>query len=242
MTAEKFIEELNKYANIHNAAIAQRFFKTSAGEYGEGDVFVGVRVPKTRKVCADFKDLPLKEIQMLFDSEIHEHRLAAAILLASQYKRSKNSVHKKAIFDLYLLNLRKKRINNWDIVDVTASHVIGNHLLNRPKDILFQLAKSDNLWERRASIISTFVFIKNGDPEISLELAEILLFDDHDLIQKAVGWYLREIGKRIDESLLTNFLDANAAVMPRTTLRYSLEKLIPEKRKYYMSMKNYLNN
>lgn len=238
MSVEKFIKELNKHANSYNAVFAQRFFKTGAGEYGEGDVFIGVRVPQTRKVCSEFKDLELSDIQKLFDSEVHEHRLAAGILLANQYKKSKKSVQKQEIYDLYLLNLQKGRINNWDIIDVTASHVVGEHLLNRPREILFELAKSDNLWERRASILSTFAFIKKGDPSTTLELAEILLHDKHDLMHKAVGWLLREVGKSVDEILLTRFLDKHAKEMPRTMLRYSIEKLTQNQKRHYMGLKS----
>lgn len=231
MKAKDFVSELQKCASDQDAAFLQRFFKTGPGEYGEGDQFIGVRVPDTRKVCGAFKDMEISEIQKLLDSPIHEHRLGGAIILANQYAKSENQ---RAIYELYLKNLKNNRINNWDIVDATVEGVVGAHLYQKDRKILFELARSSNIWERRASAVATFKFIKMGDASTTLEIADILLHDEHDLIQKAVGWMLREVGNRVDLSLLTSFLDKNAKNMPRTMLRYSIEKLSVDQRIKYM--------
>lgn len=237
MKASNVISKLKAYAKPEDAVFLQRFFKTGKGQYGEGDVFIGVRVPQTRSVCKLYADLPLGEVQKLFDSDVHEHRLAGAIILTYQYPKS---VHKKSIYDLYLKNVWAGRINNWDIVDVTAENVIGRHLFeqNLPRDILFTLARSDNVWHKRVAIMSSFYFFKKGDGDFTttLKLCELLLHDTHDLIQKAVGWMLREIGKRVDTKILIDFLNKHAATMPRTALRYATEHLSPEIRQYYMDL------
>lgn len=233
MTAEDFKKELNKYAVPANREVLMRFFKAGPGEYGEGDEFIGVKVPNTRKVCKLFKDMPFSEIQKLLDSPIHEHRLGGTIILVNKYARSDEN-DKQKIFEIYLKNLAANRINNWDIVDVTCEHIVGVHLSGKDKKILRTLATGGNLWERRTAMVSTFFYIKRGEPAITLEIAEILLFDKHDLIQKAVGWMLREVGKRCEEAILTGFLDAHAHEMPRTALRYSIERLDEEKKLYYL--------
>lgn len=238
MTAADVKTALQKYANVNDAQFLQRFFKTGAGQYGEGDQFIGIRVPQTRQVCREFKDLPLHEVQALLDSPIHEHRLAAAILLADKYKRAAQP-DKQAVYDLYMKNVYGGRINNWDIVDVTCAQVVGAHLEKRPRDVLRKLARSDELWQKRVAIISTFWYLRtNHDPSTSLDMAEVLVNDPHDLIQKAVGWTLREMGKSCGQDLLTQFLDQHARTMPRTALRYALEKLTPEQKLYYMQLKN----
>ncbi|HKX73299.1 MAG TPA: DNA alkylation repair protein [Candidatus Saccharimonadales bacterium] len=238
MTAADVIAALNEYARPHAVDFLQHFFKTHKGGYGEGDLFIGVRVPPTRIVCKQFKDLSLPEVQKLFDSAIHEHRLAAGLILTYQYPKSTD---KKAIYDLYLKNVWGGRVNNWDIVDTTAPKVVGRYLLeaDAPRDILFKLARSQDVWQKRTGILSSFYFLMKGDdPTITLELAEILVDDKHDMIQKAVGWMLREVGKRFDTKLLTDFLDQHAATMPRTALRYALEHLSPETKLHYMQRKN----
>jgi len=237
MNAKQTKDALQQYAKPEDAIFLQRFFKTGKGQYGEGDVFIGVRVPQLRLVCRQFRDLPLKEVQKLLDSSVHEYRLAGLIILKLQYARGSEQ-QKHSIYDLYLKNVYKSRINNWDLVDASAEYIIGEHLLHRPRKVLFKLAKSDNLWQRRAAMLSSFAFIKRGDPSTSLELAEVLLHDKHDLIQKAVGWLLREVGKRCDRAILTNFLDQHAHEMPRTMLRYSLEHLSPEQKMHYMKLKS----
>lgn len=215
----------------------QRFFKSGKGQYGEGDVFIGVSVPDTRKVAKQFVNLSFGEIQQLLNSEVHEHRLAGVLILAYQYPKADEET-KQNIFDFYLYNVRKGTVNNWDLVDVTTPNIIGEHLLDKPRDVLYKLAESKDLWQRRVAIMATFAFIKKGDPVTTIEIAEKLLHDKHDLIHKAVGWMLREMGKRVDEKLLTDFLDKHAYEMPRTMLRYSIEKLTFEQKLYYMQLKN----
>lgn len=199
-------------------------------------MFIGVRVPATRAVCKQFANLPLPEVQKLFDSPVHEHRLAAVILLANQYKKA-DAQMRESIFNLYLKNARAGRINNWDLVDVSAEFVIGPHIQHTDRKLLFDLAKSDDIWRRRIGIMSAFYYLKQGDAATTLELAEVLLHDRHDLIQKAVGWQLREVGKKCGRELLLQFLDKHAATMPRTALRYAIEHLSPQQRQHYMKLK-----
>lgn len=240
MKAVDFQNELAKHASDADAVFLQKFFKTGKGQYSEGDQFIGVRVPMTRKVCKQFKDLPLPEVQKLLDSPVHEHRLAAVILLANKYPKA-DLIEQEEIYEMYLANVRKGRINNWDLVDVSAGYVIGMHEYGTDHKILFQLAHSEDLWHKRVSIMSAFYFVMQGDASTTLRLAEILLHDSHDLIQKAVGWQLREVGKRVDRQLLLEFLDEHAATMPRTTLRYAIEHLDATTKKHYMTKKNDLN-
>lgn len=231
MKYEDFVTELNKYADDQRAVHSIRFFKTGKGEYGEGDIFIGSTVPDTRRVCKEFKNLPLVEIQKLLDSPIHEHRLAAVIILTDQFRNNKREV-----YDFYLKNVYKGRVNNWDIVDSSAHKIVGPYLYDKPRDLLFELAESEDLWQRRVAIISTFYFISKGDASTSIELSEILLNDKHDLIHKAVGWMLREVGKRAGDEILLDFLNKNAVQMPRTMLRYSIERLPESKRRYYLNL------
>lgn len=237
MKAEDMQAELAKHGSDSDAVFLQRFFKTGKGQYGEGDQFIGVRMPATRAVCKMFKDLPLAEVQKLLDSPVHEHRMAGLILLADRYPKASAEEQEK-IFDLYLKNLRKGRVNNWDLIDVTVERVIGAHEYGGDGKLLYELAKSDDIWQKRAGIMSAAAFMKKGDPSITLELAEMLLHDPHDLIQKAVGWQLREVGKRVDRQLLLNFLDKHAATMPRTALRYAIEHLDASQKQHYMRQKN----
>lgn len=232
MNADEVIVRLQTYASDTDAANLSWFFKTGPGQYGEGDHFIGVKVPMIRLVCREFKTLPLAEVQKLIESPVHEHRLAGLIILTLEYPKSRE---KQAIFDLYIEELHKGNINNWDLVDVTCRAVVGEHLREN-REMLFVLARSDNLWERRTAIISTFPYIASGDPSTSLALAEILLHDKHDLMHKAVGWTLREVGKRCDRKLLTDFLDQYAAEMPRTALRYAIEHLPEQTRQYYLAL------
>lgn len=236
LTAAAFKDALQAYAKADDAAFLQGFFKTGPGQYGEGDVFIGVRVPQTRLVCKQFFALPLPEVKKLLASPVHEHRLAAVILLSNQYKKADETL-KQEIFDLYMRALYDGRINNWDIVDSSAPAIVGEYLYERPRDLLVELAHSDSLWERRVAIIATFQFLKQGDPTTSLAIAEMLMGDKQDLIHKAVGWMLREVGKHIDRATLTQFLDKHAAHMPRTMLRYSIEHLPPAQRMHYLALK-----
>ncbi|HSO01413.1 MAG TPA: DNA alkylation repair protein [Gaiellaceae bacterium] len=211
-----------------DAVFLRRFFKTGPGEYGAGDEFIGVRVPATRAVVARFRDLPLDEIDRLLDDAVHEHRLAALLLLVHRYPREPDEV-----FARYLAAVRRGRVNNWDLVDSSADRIVGEHLVDRPRDLLRELAASPVLWERRVAVLATFAFIKRGDASTTLELAAGLLDDPEPLMHKAVGWMLREVGKRVDRSLLLGFLDENAARMPRTALSYATEHLPPELRAAY---------
>ncbi len=234
MTARDFIAELAKYENKERGQNAKRFFKVG----GDTDEFLGATVPKTRLVCKEFKDLPLPEIQKLLDSPVHDHRLGAVILLVNQYKKAKKDPkHQDNIFTLYVKNVRKGQVNNWDIVDSSAVYIIGPHEENTDRTLLFELAKGSDIWQRRVGILSAFWYVQHNDPTTTLKLTELLLHDKQDLIQKAVGWQLREVGKRSGHEVLTKFLDKHAANMPRTALRYSIEHLDPAQRKKYLGIK-----
>ncbi len=214
-------------ANPEKAKFLSGYFKTGKGEYGEGDIFLGITVPQTRAIAKQFSHLPLNEIKTHLQSKFHEERLTALLILVNNYKKTKS----KEIVNFYLENT--KNINNWDLVDLTAHEIIGNYLLDKDKSPLYKLANSNNLWERRISIISTFAFIRNNQFDESLKLAKTLLQDKHDLIHKAVGWMLREIGKR-DQKILENFLRENYSQIPRTTLRYAIERFPEHLRKKYL--------
>lgn len=233
MKSSNIISDLKNLSNKDEIQSLQRFFKTDKGEYGAGDKFIGVRVPDSRKVAKKYKDLSLSENQKLLDHSVHEVRFCALVILALQYPNSSEK-EKQSIFDLYLQNLKKNNINNWDLVDVSAHKIVGLHLLHSNKNILFDLAKSDNLWERRVSVVSTFSFIKNKDCETTIKLSELLINDKHDLIHKATGWMLREVGKNCGEDALIGFLNKHYGQMPRTMLRYSIEKLNANQRDHYL--------
>ena len=208
----------------------QWFFKTGKGEYGEGDKFVGIKVPVQRKIAKQFCELSLEDLQTLLNSKIHEERLISLLILVAKYDKANEKVKEK-IYRFYKKNSRK--VNNWDLVDLSAPKIIGTHLLNSDKKILYKYALSNNLWKKRISIISTYSFIKNHDFKTTLEISDILLNDDHDLIHKAVGWMLREVGKQ-DINTLERFLKTRYNKMPRTMLRYSIEKFAEKKRKKYL--------
>jgi len=225
-TAIQLKRELKKLADKKQAALLQRFFKTSKGEYGEGDIFLGIKVPVQRKIAARYQELSLKEIQKLLNSKVHEHRFTVLVILMGQYDNSPSKV-----FNFYLKNT--KNINNWDLVDISAHKIVGRYLLDKNRDILYKLARSKNLWERRMAAISTFAFIAKGDFGCSLKLAEMLINDEHDLMHKAVGWMLREIWKK-DKKALERFLKKHYKTMPRIMLRYAIEKLPESDRKSYL--------
>ncbi|MEA1963171.1 MAG: DNA alkylation repair protein, partial [Patescibacteria group bacterium] len=199
------------------------------------DVFLGIKVLVQRKVAGGFENLPLKNIEQLLHSKIHEYRMTAIIILVNQFKKADEKSRDK-IYKLYLKNT--KWINNWDLVDVSAHYIVGEYLLDKPRDILYKLAKSKMLWERRIAIISTFAFIRGNDFKNTIKLAKILLNDKHDLMHKACGWMLREVGKKFDqgEAELIKFLDKYALKMPRTMLRYAIERLDEKRRKYYLGL------
>ena len=222
--------DLHKLSNPEKAKLLQGFFKTGKGQYGEGDVFLGITVPETRKLAVKYKEIPLIQVKELIESRIHEERLLAVLILVNKYQTTND----KNIVDFYKQHNHK--MNNWDLVDLSADKIIGKYYFNNKDKIkeLYSLASSDNLWERRTSIVSTYYFIKNNEFYNTINIAEILLKDKHDLIQKAVGWMLREVGKR-DESVLKRFLNKYNKSMPRTMLRYSIEKLPEKERKYYLN-------
>lgn len=263
MLAQKIIKDLQKLKNPTKAKILQGFFKTGIGEYGEGDVFLGIVVPLQRQVAKKyFQEASLNDLQKLLNYKIHEYRLVALLMLVEKFnslvchsRASGNpgiATHhkttfldpslsgddtkytgKKKIFNFYLENT--KNINNWDLVDLSAPNIVGKYLLDNQKDIkiLYKLVKSKNIWERRIAILATFTLIKEKQFNNTIKISEILLNDSHDLIHKAVGWMLREIGKR-DLKTLKNFLNKHYKTMPRTMLRYAIEKLLENKRKFYL--------
>lgn len=232
MKATEVERELKKKANKNKAELLARFFKTGKGEYGEGDIFWGINVPTQREIAKKFIDLSLSEIQKLLKNPVHECRLTALLILVYKYEKADDKT-KGRVYNFYLKNT--KHINNWDLVDVSCHKIIGAYLYDKDRSILYKFAKSKNLWEKRIAIISTFNFIAKNDFKDSVKIGEMLLNDKHDLIHKAVGWMLREVGKR-DEKVLHDFLKKNVKKMPRTALRYSIERLAPEFRRYYISL------
>ena len=233
---------LEDAADAGDAAFLQRFFKTGPGEYGDGDVFIGVRVPAVRAIVKRLGPLSLESIDDLLESPVHEHRLTGLIALNALFarasaSRTRDDDERERLAAFYLNAVRAGRVNNWDLVDASAEYVLGEYLVDRPRFILFELADSDDLWWRRVAMLSTFAFIKRGDASTTLELASRVLDigDRRDLTHKAVGWMLREVGKRVDRSLLTGFLDANAERMPAVMLSYATEHLTPDERAAYRS-------
>jgi len=232
----ELIKELGRNADKQQAEALQRFFKTGKGEYGEGDIFIGVKVPIQRSICKKY-DLTLEEIQELLNSRIHEHRFCALVILMNKFKKSKKiPLDRIKIFEFYLKNASENKINNWDLVDLSAPRIVGEFLKKDDTGILRQLAVSKNIWERRIAVISTFPFIKLRNFGEALAISEVLLNDEHDLIHKAVGWMLREIGKK-NINVLEVFLSTRYKEMPRTMLRYAIEKFPEEKRKFYLQKK-----
>ena len=221
-------KELDSKANKEKSLIYARFFKTNKGQYGEGDIFIGLTVPEQRNLAKKYIDLNFKDLEQLLSNKIHEYRLTGLLILVYKYQKKNN---KKEIFDFYLKNIHAS--NNWDLVDCISDKIIGKYLIDKDKKLLYDFANSNNLWKKRISIVSTFEFLKNNKFEDTLNISEILLKDSHDLIHKAVGWMLREVGKR-NQDLLESFLKKHSKEMPRTMLRYAIEKFDEEKRQYYM--------
>lgn len=224
--------DLNRLKNPKKAKVLQGFFKTGKGEYGEGDIFLGLTVPQSRSIAQKYSSLPFGEIKKLLQSKIHEERLIALLILVYNFQHG-NNIDKEKIYKYYLLHT--KFINNWDLVDLSADKIVGQYLFDKPRDILVSLARSHLVWEKRTAIIATYQFIKNQDAKDALRIAQILLQDKHDLIQKAVGWMLREVGKRCSEQELKKFLQKNYKVMPRTMLRYAIEHFPENVRKSYLN-------
>jgi len=227
-------KELKRAADKKQADNLQRFFKTGPGEYGAGDIFLGIKLPAQRAIAERYVRLSLPDIAKLLRSEIHEHRMVALIILMDKY-RVATPAAKKEIFEFYLAHT--KGINNWDLVDLSACKILGDYLWHHPAErrILMSLSNSANLWEKRMAIIATFVFIARGRAAETLVLAKKFLKEEHDLMHKATGWMLREVGKRVSEKKLLAFLDRHVKNMPRTALRYAIEKLDKAKQKYYLA-------
>jgi len=230
MNTREITNRLIAHGNKEQAAISRRFFKTGPGEYGEGDIFLGIKVPVLRKLAKDYFDLSLKDANTILGSKYHEQRLLALFIMVDQFSKG-DQKKKKSIYQLYLKNTRF--INNWDLVDSSAHLIVGPSLMDRSQTPLYEMARSDLLWERRIAIMSTFHYIKNDKFTDTLKIAEMLLSDKEDLIHKAVGWMLREIGKRHLPSEET-FLKQHYHNMPRTMLRYAIEKFPEPKRQRYL--------
>lgn len=235
-------KELKNFASHGKAKILAGFFKTGPGQYGEGDIFWGISVPQSRSTAIKYKDLALPQIEKLLKSKIHEERLVALLILVGQFERA-DEAQRKTIFDFYLACARF--VNNWDLVDLSAPKIVGEYLLGQEiassaasprNDILVRLAHSSNLWERRIAIVATYQFITSNRFDKTLEIAKILLPDRHDLIHKAIGWMLREIGKR-NRQTLENFLKQNYKNIPRTTLRHAIERFDKKLKGSYLSAK-----
>lgn len=232
-TARAALHALESLRDPDKAAFFQRFFKCGPGQYGEGDQFLGLSVPQVRSVLAQYRTLPVPDCVALLQSPYNEARLLALLILGAQYQRKRASeAEQQAIFDAYLA--QRSRVNNWNLVDASAPAIVGGHLLQRDRALLYELVKSKSLWDRRIAVLATFAFIRAGDFADTLRLCELLLVDREDLMHKACGWMLREVGKR-DEAVVRAFLDAHASQMPRTMLRYALEKLAPPVRTAYMA-------
>jgi len=228
---ENLKKDLENLADPEKAKILSRFFKTGKGQYGEGDFFLGIVVPKQRTIAKKYARLPLGDIGRLLKSKIHEHRLVSLLILVNTYKNADKKDREK-IVDFYLK--QKRNINNWDLVDLSAPNILGEYLLDKDRTVLYRFAGSKNLWERRIAIMSTFAFIRKNDFKDALRISGVLLQDSHDLIHKAVGWMLREVGKR-DLKAEEDFLDSHYMAMPRTMLRYAIERFDEEKRKKFLN-------
>jgi 3-methyladenine DNA glycosylase AlkD len=234
-TAAAVRRALRAQADPVRAKNVARFFKCGPGEYGAGDRFIGVTVPAQRAIARRFSDLPLDEADTLLQSAIHEERLTALLILVRQFTRSNDERLRRRIFTLYRRRLR--HIDNWDLVDSSAEHIVGGWLADKPRDPLETLARSPHLWSRRVAMLATFHDIKQGDHHSAVRIATLLVHDGHDLIHKAVGWMLREVGKRAGADALRTFLERHAATMPRTMLRYAIERLPAGERAAWMAQR-----
>ncbi len=230
LKAKTIQRELRQLSDAAIAAHSQRFFKTGPGEYGEGDRFLGIRVPVLRRSAKKYKSLDMTEVEKLLHSGYHEERLLALLLLVDKYKTEDNSA-RQHIYQLYVRNIN--HINNWDLVDTSAPHIVGAHLLGKSKQPLFEFSRSENLWQRRIAIISCLFFIHRMQFSTALKISKMLLYDKEDLVQKAVGWILREIGKR-NIAVEQSFLAKHYQQMPRTMLRYAIEKFPADSRHRYL--------
>lgn len=235
LTADEFVARLEAHVSAEELAKVQRYFKAGPGDYGEGDVFVGVRMGDVFALAKEFVEMPIDEIEQLLDSPIHEVRAGAlSIMDKAARRRATSAARRKELYELYLRRI--DRVDNWDLVDLGAPYVVGGYLFDKPRDVLFDLARSSDLWERRTAMLSTLYFARQRDLDDIYRIAEILLHDDHDLIHKPVGGMLREAGKH-DRARLLAFLDVNAAGLPRTALRYAIEHLDDAQRAHYRSLR-----
>lgn len=235
-TGAAFLKKLKTFRSAEELKKIQRYFKTGDGDYGNGDKFIGVRMGQVFALAKEFMQMSPDEIEILLESPIHEARVGAVSIMDWQARGKKTSEERrKELFELYIR--RHERINNWDLVDRSAPYVVGGYLFDKPRDILRKLARSKNVWERRTAIVSTYYFIRKGDLTDTFQIAEMLLNDEHDLIHKATGGWLREAGKK-DIRKLSSFLDKYAATMPRTALRYAIEHLDKKRRDHYLALKN----
>jgi 3-methyladenine DNA glycosylase AlkD len=230
MSAHEIRARLRGLGSPEAAAFAARYFKTGPGQYGEGDIFLGIRVPVLRRLAREYRGLPEGELLALLRSEVHEDRLLALLILVTVANKGDEAT-KRRVFDLYLENTQ--HINNWDLVDTSAREIVGGYLFDKDRSLLDRLVRSESLWERRIAIIATFHFIRRDDFADTLRIAEVLLTDPHDLIHKAVGWMLREVGKR-DQPTLESFLMKHRRAMPRTMLRYAVERFPEALRQSYL--------
>ena len=231
-TARSAIGALQALGTPAKAHASARFFKTAEGEYGHGDIFFGVTVPEQRHVAKRYRDLPLPQVALLLEHEAHECRLTGLFILVEQYRKAE-AAGQERIARFYLAH--KSRVNNWDLVDSSAPYILGHYLLTRDRALLYRLARSKRVWDRRIGIIATAAFIREGQFDDTLAVARLLLADPHDLIHKAVGWMLREVGNRSRE-VEERFLEQHAAAMPRTMLRYAIEKFPEADRRRYLRM------
>jgi 3-methyladenine DNA glycosylase AlkD len=235
----ELISELQAIATPERAKASAWFFKTGKGQYGEGDTFIGITTPDLRTICKKYPSLTLEELQVLLNNPIHEYRMAALMILVNQMKKAKGDTQKQ-IYDFYLKNTQQ--INNWDLVDASARDIVGYYLIDKDRQILYDMARTDHLWTQRIAIIASWYFINKNQYEDTFRIAEILLSHKHDLIHKALGWMLREIWKREaaggkEAVKVEAFLEKNIGKIPRTALRYSIEKMTEERRKHFMTMK-----
>ncbi len=234
LTAAEYVKRLTSHQSDVELEKVKRYFKSGEGEYGEGDVFMGVRMGQVFALSDEFKEMELDEIERLLANPIHEVRAGGVKIMANQAKGKKTTDHRRReLFELYLRSM--DRINNWDLVDLGAWDVVGRYLVDKPRDVLYDLARSSNIWERRTAALSTMAFIRRGEVDDAFRIAELLLHDDQDLIQKAAGWSLREAGRH-DRPRLTQFLDAHAATMPRTALRSAMEHFDKDQRDHYLGL------
>jgi len=224
-------EEIRALANKEIAQHSLRFFKTDKGEYGHGDLFLGVRAPQIRLIAKKHIDISITDMKTLIQSKYHEERFLGLIILVNKYAKTKDKKNRNQLYKIYVSSF--KYINNWNLVDVTCPHVTGKHLIDKDRTILYKWAKSEDLWTKRIAMISTFYFIRKNDLDDTFKIADMLLQDEHDLIHKAVGWMLREAGKR-DIKKEETFLKKHYKTMPRTMLRYSIEKFPETKRQKYL--------